>query len=214
MCLHIEYEVNIMKKGLIHIYCGDGKGKTTAAMGLAIRAAGREKKVFITQFLKSGKSGELVSLDKLKDYVTFLPGKPVNKFIWNMNDEEKKDAKKEHTSRFREIVEIIKKNEYDLLIYVANWPIPRRLAWDTLLRARALENQCYVCGVNRVGIDGYRLKYNGGSKIYSALGEEAASVPDETEGIATATLHLTALHQFREKFPVWKDADEFQLRHS
>ena len=103
-----------MKKGLIHIYCGDGKGKTTAAMGLAIRAAGREKKVFITQFLKSGKSGELVSLDKLKDYVTFLPGKPVNKFIWNMK--EKKDAKKEHTSRFREIVEIIKKNEYDLLI--------------------------------------------------------------------------------------------------
>ena len=105
-------------------------------------------------------------------------------------------------------------NQYDLLIYVANWPIPRRLAWDTLLRARALENQCYVCGVNRVGIDGYRLKYNGGSKIYSALGEEAASVPDETEGIATATLHLTALHQFREKFPVWKDADEFQLSHS
>ena len=52
-------------------------------------------------------------------------------------------------------------NQYDLLIYVANWPIPRRLAWDTLLRARALENQCYVCGVNRVGIDGYRLKYNG-----------------------------------------------------
>ncbi len=105
-------------------------------------------------------------------------------------------------------------NQYDLLIYVANWPIPRRLAWDTLLRARALENQCYVCGVNRVGIDGYRLKYNGGSKIYSALGEEAASVPDETEGIATATLNLTALHQFREKFPVWKDTDEFQLSHS
>ena len=51
-----------MEKGLIHIYCGDGKGKTTAAMGLAIRAAGREKKVFITQFLKSGKSGELISL--------------------------------------------------------------------------------------------------------------------------------------------------------
>ena len=58
-----------MEKGLIHIYCGDGKGKTTAAMGLAIRAAGREKKVFITQFLKSGKSGELVSLEKLKEYI-------------------------------------------------------------------------------------------------------------------------------------------------
>ena len=105
-----------MEKGLIHIYCGDGKGKTTAAMGLAIRADGREKKVFITQFLKSGKSGELVSLDKLKEYITFLPGKPVNKFVWNMNDEEKNEAKKEHTARFKEIVEIIKTKEYDLLI--------------------------------------------------------------------------------------------------
>mgnify|MGYP000305566482 CR=1 FL=1 len=54
--------------------------------------------------------------------------------------------------------------------------------------------------VNRVGIDGYHLKYNGGSKIYSALGEEAASVPDETEGITTATLHLTALHQSEKIF--------------
>ena len=97
-----------MEKGLINIYCGDGKGKITVVMGLAIRAAGREKKVFITQFLKSGKSGELVSLDKLKEYITFLPGKPVNKFVWNMNDEEKNEAKKEHTARFKEIVEIIK----------------------------------------------------------------------------------------------------------
>lgn len=102
-------------------------------------------------------------------------------------------------------------NQYDLLIYVANWPIPRRLAWDTLLRARAMENQCYVCGVNRIGIDGYRLKYNGGSVIYSALGEEIASLPDDMEGIATASLSLNTLHELREKFPVWKDADEFQL---
>ena len=72
-------------------------------------------------------------------------------------------------------------NEYDLLIYVANWPIPRRLVWDTLLRARALENQCYVCGVNRVGIDGYQLTYNGGSRVYSAFGEEIGSFPDEKE---------------------------------
>ena len=102
-------------------------------------------------------------------------------------------------------------NEYDLLIYVANWPIPRRLVWDTLLRARALENQCYVCGVNRTGMDGYHLKYNGGSKIYSAFGEEIASLPDEQEGIATTSLHLGALNRLREKFPVWKDADEFHL---
>ena len=103
------------------------------------------------------------------------------------------------------------KNEYDLLIYVANWPIPRRLAWDALLRARALENQCYVCGVNRTGMDGYHLKYNGGSKIYSAFGEEIASLPDEQEGIATTSLQLGALNRLREKFPVWKDADEFHL---
>jgi Predicted amidohydrolase len=102
-------------------------------------------------------------------------------------------------------------NEYDLLIYVANWPASRRLAWDTLLRARALENQCYVCGVNRVGTDGHHLSYNGGSKIYSALGTEIASLPDEEEGIRTAPLTLSALRQFREKFPAWKDADGFQL---
>ena len=102
-------------------------------------------------------------------------------------------------------------NEYDLLIYVANWPISRRPIWDTLLRARAFENQCYVCGVNRTGTDGYHLEYNGGSKIYSAFGEEIASLPDGREGIATATLNLSALRQFREKFPVWKDADEFHL---
>lgn len=102
-------------------------------------------------------------------------------------------------------------NEYDLLIYVANWPASRRLAWDTLLRARALENQCYACGVNRVGTDGHHLSYNGGSKIYSALGTEIASLPDEEEGIRTAPLTLSALRQFREKFPAWKDADGFQL---
>lgn len=89
--------------------------------------------------------------------------------------------------------------------------IPRRLVWDTLLRARALENQCYVCGVNRVGIDGYQLTYNGGSRVYSAFGEEIGSFPDEKEGITTVSLNLNTLNQFREKFPVWKDADEFHL---
>ncbi|MDD3037538.1 amidohydrolase [Bacteroides sp.] len=102
-------------------------------------------------------------------------------------------------------------NEYDLLVYVANWPIPRRLAWDTLLRARALENQCYVCGTNRIGTDGYHLHYNGGSVVYSALGEEITSLPEGQEGITTAALNLTTLQRFREKFPVWKDADSFQL---
>lgn len=102
-------------------------------------------------------------------------------------------------------------NEYDLLIYVANWPASRRLVWDTLLRARALENQCYVCGVNRTGTDGYHLEYDGGSKVYSAFGQEIVSLPDGQEGTATATLMRNSLNQFRERFPVWKDADEFHL---
>lgn len=102
-------------------------------------------------------------------------------------------------------------NQYDLLIYVANWPIPRRPVWDTLLRARALENLCYVCGVNRVGTDAHHLDYNGGSKVYSAFGEEILSLTDGREETATATIRLSKLLQIREKFPVWKDADDFSL---
>ena len=102
-------------------------------------------------------------------------------------------------------------NEYDLLIYVASLHQPRRLSWDILLRARALENMCYVCGVNRVGTDGNHLIYNGGSAIYSAKGETLVSIPDGEEGIATAMLDLQSLKQFREKFPVWKDADTFRM---
>mgnify|MGYP001207769718 FL=1 len=102
-------------------------------------------------------------------------------------------------------------NEYDLLIYVASWPQTRRLAWDTLLCARALENMCYVCGVNRVGVDGNKLIYNGGSVVFSAKGEPLASVPDGEEGIETVSLSLISLQQLRDKFPVWKDADTFRL---
>lgn len=102
-------------------------------------------------------------------------------------------------------------NEYDLLIYVANWPTARRRAWDTLLAARAIENQCYVCGVNRTGTDGYQLSYNGGSALYSPKGEKLASVADEHEGMTSRHLQLDELQHFRQKFPAWKDADHFQL---
>ena len=68
-------------------------------------------------------------------------------------------------------------NEYDLLIYVANWPVPRRKVWDILLQARALENISYVCGVNRIGKDGNSFSYNGGSAIYSYKGEMQIQVP-------------------------------------
>ena len=102
-------------------------------------------------------------------------------------------------------------NEYDLLIYVANWPVPRRNAWDVLLQARALENSCYVCGVNRIGMDNHHIPHNGGSAVYSPKGELLISVPDNEEGIATATLTLSTLEEFRKKFPAWKDAENFTI---
>ena len=102
-------------------------------------------------------------------------------------------------------------NEYDLLIYVANWPIPRRKVWDILLQARALENISYVCGVNRIGKDGRDIPHSGGSVVYSPKGEVLATVPDNEEAIATASLNLSSLQEVRLKFPAWKDADEFVI---
>lgn len=102
-------------------------------------------------------------------------------------------------------------NEYDLLIYVANWPASRRRVWDVLLQARALENQCYLCGVNRIGNDGNGLAHNGGSVIYSPKGELLGSVPDNTDGDCTVTLEKEQLIRFRERFPVWMDADTFTV---
>ncbi len=105
-------------------------------------------------------------------------------------------------------------NEYDLLIYTANWPDVRRSVWDTLLRARALENECYVCGVNRVGTDAAGLRYDGGSIICSPRAEVLAYLPDGHEGTSTAELHLETLKQFRTKFPAWADADRFCIEES
>lgn len=102
-------------------------------------------------------------------------------------------------------------NEYDLLIYVANWPVSRRKAWDILLQARAIENMSYVCGVNRIGMDNNHFQHSGGSVIYSPKGELLAHVPDNEEGISTTILELSVLTEFRKKFPIWKDADVFTL---
>lgn len=106
-----------------------------------------------------------------------------------------------------------RQNEYDLLIYVANWPSSRRKVWDTLLQARAIENISYVCGVNRMGKDFHHIAHDGGSAVYSYKGTQLAAVPDNTEGIATATLDYSGLQKFRQKFPAWKDADDFSLNY-
>jgi omega-amidase len=100
--------------------------------------------------------------------------------------------------------------EYDVLVYVANWPDKRIKAWETLLRARAIENQCYVVGVNRVGDDGKGIHYNGNSMIVDPLGETLYQKKDD-EDIFTITLEKNKLQEVRERFPFWKDADGFQI---
>lgn len=102
-------------------------------------------------------------------------------------------------------------NEYDLLIYVANWPQARIADWDILLPARAVENQAYVCGVNRVGDAPGDLHYNGHSLIIDPRGRVVEKLLDDQEGTLTTTIDLTLVEKGRTKFPVWKDADQFNI---
>ena len=101
-------------------------------------------------------------------------------------------------------------NDFDLLLYVANWPASRKSAWETLLPARAVENLCYVAGINRVGTDGNNVEYAGGSRITDYLSNNIAMAGSDAETVR-ATLSLDKLNRYREKFPAWKDADGFEL---
>jgi predicted amidohydrolase len=92
---------------------------------------------------------------------------------------------------------------------VANWPTSRIDAWNILLPARAVENQSYVCGVNRVGVDGYGFKQGGFSSVYSPKGEKLLQLGEKEEA-QIIDLDLDILHQFRNKFPAWRDADKFE----
>ncbi len=102
-------------------------------------------------------------------------------------------------------------NEYDVLIYIANWPASRRTSWDILLRARAIENLSYVCGVNCVGIDEMKILYDGGSAFISEKGEILLQAQNGEEECITYTLSLEPLQLIRKKFPAWKDADKFEI---
>ena len=102
--------------GLIHIYCGDGKGKTTAAMGLAVRCAGHGNHVLIVQFLKSRPTGELASLALLPS-VEVMRGKETKKFTFQMNDEEKAEVKREHMALFAKVMQKCAEEHIDLLIF-------------------------------------------------------------------------------------------------
>jgi omega-amidase len=101
----------------------------------------------------------------------------------------------------------------DLIIYASNWPETRRKVWTTLLKARAIENQCYVAGSNRIGTDGSGSKYCGDSMIINARGEVLASAETGTECSVSTDISLTELADFRNKFPVLDDADDFTIQY-
>ena len=101
--------------------------------------------------------------------------------------------------------------DYDLLLFVANWPEIRANAWRILLRARAIENQACVIGVNRVGVDGNGLRFLGDTLAFDGLGEELANLGDR-EGTQTVVLDLDKLRKLRAELPFLADADEFEIR--
>ena len=100
--------------------------------------------------------------------------------------------------------------EYDLLVYVANWPESRSHAWKTLLHARAIENQCYVVGVNRVGSDGHGMNHSGDSLVIDPLGKSLFLAPDR-ETVHTQVLKWNNLEEYRSRFPFWRDGDSFRI---
>ncbi len=101
-------------------------------------------------------------------------------------------------------------NDYDLIIYTANWPNKRNFAWKTLLRARAIENQCYVAGNNIVGTDGNGLQYSGDSCIVDPLGETLAEASG-SPAVITAIIQPEVLHNIRTKLAFLNDADDFSI---
>ncbi len=103
------------------------------------------------------------------------------------------------------------RNEYDLLVYSANWPHNRNDVWNTLLKARAIENQCYVVGANRVGTDKNGIEYSGDSQVICPKGKLLAKSLSDQEEMLSASLSFQEMADFRRKFPVLNDADDFNL---
>ncbi len=100
---------------------------------------------------------------------------------------------------------------YDLLIYVANWPKPRTDVWNSLLKARSLENQCFSIGLNRTGSDGEGIEYDGHSIVFDFKGQALNSVSDR-QHIETTELNFDELQEFRKKFPAYMDWDQFEIK--
>lgn len=102
------------------------------------------------------------------------------------------------------------RGDYDVISYVANWPSNRQSIWLALLRARAIENQAYVIGVNRTGIDGHGVSHEGGSCLFDPVGNKVASLDDQP-GVLTTVINPGIVKNLREEFPVLRDADDFHI---
>ena len=102
------------------------------------------------------------------------------------------------------------RGDYDMALYVASWPETRADAWRQLLKARAIENQCFVAGVNRIGTDPSN-SYCGGTMLIDPYGKVIAECADGMESVAVAEISMEELAAFRQKFPVLDDADDFEL---
>ena len=94
---------------------------------------------------------------------------------------------------------------------MANWPESRRDVWTTLLKARAIENQAFVVGVNRIGTDGNGISYSGDTRIFGPKGNTLLSINPNKESVDSVAINIQELVGFRNKFPVWKDADKFRI---
>jgi len=105
-----------------------------------------------------------------------------------------------------------KENTYDVLIYVANWPEVRSYPWKQLLIARAIENQAYVIGVNRIGEDGNRISHSGDTAVINPRGEIISQIVAHQDKAETTHLSYSYLQDFRKVFPVMLDGDEFEIR--
>jgi len=103
------------------------------------------------------------------------------------------------------------KQDYDLMVNVANWPAARRTIWDTLIKARAIENQAFVVAVNRVGVDGHGIAHSGGSCFVDFAGENLVTAEDNQQQVFSAELDFSTLKKFKKEFPAYLDADVFEI---
>ncbi len=103
------------------------------------------------------------------------------------------------------------RQDYDLLVNVANWPAVRRSVWDTLLKARAIENQVFVVGVNRVGDDGLGVDHSGGTTVVDFTGESLIGAKDNHQQVISIELDFSALEKYKRSFPAYLDADDFEI---